>query len=122
MLAEKALPATALAVEASVRLYAPIFKTPVVSVNVVFTVSAFARLTPAALLMRRLLNVVDDVPPIDCAAVVPLKVTVLAVDVVNILLLLQFPAIFIAAVPVPVEYVPLLVRFPEILTVDVPVV
>jgi hypothetical protein len=55
--------------------------------------------TPVDGLITRLLKEVEDVPPIVWLAE-PLNVTVLADEAVNVLLLVQFPEIFIEAEPV----------------------
>ena len=53
--------------------FEPIFKTPLVRINVPLIVSALESVTPAGLFIVRLLTVVGMIEPVDCA-VVPLNV------------------------------------------------
>lgn len=73
LLAPNPVPATA--EEPKVRLFEPRVKRPLVNVNIPFTDCDVPNWTPLALLILRLLNVVEELPPIVCK-VVPLKLTV----------------------------------------------
>ena len=70
-----------------VKVWLPTASVPLVSVRPAPTVADAPRVTPAALLIVRPLNVVALLPPIDCAAL-PLKATVL-VEPVNVPLFVQ---------------------------------